>query len=90
MQVHSLFPCTYIVVMPSSNSDTEAQINEPLFVEEVVVEVKRWPSIGEDYTMFEAMQTYDFWVFFVLLLCRVGTGMCVIDNMGQMGKGICV
>ncbi|CAL5337164.1 unnamed protein product [Camellia sinensis] len=47
--------------------DAEAQINVPLFVEEVrkdeddVVEVKRWPSIGEDYTMFEAMQTYDFW-----------------------------
>lgn len=82
--------------MPSSNSDAEAQINEPLFLEEVkkdeddVVEVKRWPSIGEDYTMFEAMQTYDFWVLFVLLLCRVGTGMCVIDNMGQMGKGTCV
>ncbi|KAL7192944.1 hypothetical protein ACSBR2_024704 [Camellia fascicularis] len=89
-----LVPLYYIVVKRSSDSDAEAQINEPLLVEEVkkdeddVVEVKRWPVIGEDHTMFEAMQTFDFWVLFVSFLCGVGTGMCVINNMGQMGRAL--
>nr|GMD08616.1 protein NUCLEAR FUSION DEFECTIVE 4-like [Ipomoea batatas] len=47
--------------------------------------VKTPPVIGEDHTIFEAMKTVDFWILFVSFLCGVGTGLAVMNNMGQMG-----
>ncbi|KAH9317788.1 hypothetical protein KI387_019557 [Taxus chinensis] len=46
---------------------------------------RRKPRIGEDHTIFEAMQKFDFWLLFLAFLCGVGTGMAVINNMGQIG-----
>lgn len=43
------------------------------------------PRIGEDHTIFQAMQKFDFWLLFFAFLCGVGTGMAVINNMGQIG-----
>ncbi|XP_049374950.1 protein NUCLEAR FUSION DEFECTIVE 4-like [Solanum verrucosum] len=43
------------------------------------------PLIGEDHTIFEAMRTVDFWVLFFSFLCGVGTGLAVMNNLGQMG-----
>ncbi|KAH9667300.1 Nodulin-like domain-containing protein [Citrus sinensis] len=34
------------------------------------------------------LQTYDFWILFASFLCGVGTGMCVMNNMGQMGLAL--
>ncbi|KAK3194280.1 hypothetical protein Dsin_025590 [Dipteronia sinensis] len=55
---------------------------------EVAEEVKRRPVIGEDHTIFEAMRTVDFWILFLSFLCGVGTGMAVMNNMGQMGLAL--
>ncbi|KAM1760754.1 hypothetical protein EV1_003457 [Malus domestica] len=49
------------------------------------VEAKRRPVLGEDHTIFEAMRTLDFWILFVSFLCGVGTGLAVMNNMGQIG-----
>lgn len=62
-------------------------VNEDLKVEKVD-QTKRKPSIGEDHTIFEMMQTLDFWILFMSFLCGVGTGMCVINNMAQMGLAL--
>lgn len=80
------------------NPDVEGQVVEPLLnpearvekTEEVeaVAEVKRKPMIGEDHTIFEAISTVDFWILFVSFLCGVGTGMAVMNNMGQMGLAL--
>ncbi|KAG0484268.1 hypothetical protein HPP92_008347 [Vanilla planifolia] len=43
------------------------------------------PEIGEDHTIWEAMRKLEFWVLFVSFLCGVGTGLTVMNNMGQMG-----
>ncbi|XP_006367793.1 protein NUCLEAR FUSION DEFECTIVE 4-like [Solanum tuberosum] len=43
------------------------------------------PVIGEDHTIFEAMRTVDFWILFFSFLCGVGTGLAVMNNLGQMG-----
>lgn len=43
------------------------------------------PRIGEDHTIFQAIQKFDFWLLFFAFLCGVGTGMAVINNMGQIG-----
>ncbi|KAG4163205.1 hypothetical protein ERO13_D01G157600v2 [Gossypium hirsutum] len=53
----------------------------------VLVE-KTKPVIGEEHTIMEAMQTWDFWVLFTSFLCGVGTGMAVINNMAQIGLAL--
>ncbi|KAJ8771021.1 hypothetical protein K2173_023346 [Erythroxylum novogranatense] len=57
-------------------------------LEDVSTSTKRRPVIGEDHRVFEMMQTVDFWILFVSFLCGVGTGMCVMNNMGQMGLAL--
>ncbi|XP_042509207.1 protein NUCLEAR FUSION DEFECTIVE 4-like [Macadamia integrifolia] len=49
---------------------------------------KRKPVIGEDHTIIEAVGTPDFWILFVSFLCGVGTGLAVMNNMGQMGLAL--
>ncbi|XP_064948819.1 protein NUCLEAR FUSION DEFECTIVE 4-like isoform X1 [Musa acuminata AAA Group] len=51
-------------------------------------EGKGRPEIGEDHTIVEAVKTVDFWVLFSSFLCGVGTGMAVMNNMGQMGLAL--
>lgn len=53
-----------------------------------VVEGKKKPVIGEDHTIVEALKTVDFWILFVSFLCGVGTGLAVMNNMGQMGLAL--
>lgn len=52
------------------------------------VETKPKPVIGEEHTIMEMVKTVDFWVLFVSFLCGVGTGLCVMNNMGQMGLAL--
>lgn len=87
-------PIYFTLAKPNSNS-AEEQHNETLLVQnkegailEDVLETKRSPIIGEDHTILEAMCTFDFWVLFVSFLCGVGTGMCVLNNLGQMGRAL--
>ncbi|KAJ9132707.1 hypothetical protein P3X46_033545 [Hevea brasiliensis] len=53
-----------------------------------VAEIKRKPVIGEDHTIFEAMMKLDFWILFISFLCGVGTGLAVMNNMGQIGLAL--
>lgn len=49
---------------------------------------KRVPLIGEEHTIVEALRTVDFWVLFISFLCGVGTGLAVMNNMGQIGLAL--
>lgn len=51
-------------------------------------ERRRAPEIGEEHTIMEAVKTVEFWVLFVSFLCGVGTGLAVMNNMGQMGLAL--
>ncbi|OAY52313.1 protein NUCLEAR FUSION DEFECTIVE 4 [Manihot esculenta] len=53
-----------------------------------VAEMRKKPVIGEDHTIFEAMTKLDFWILFVSFLCGVGTGLAVMNNMGQIGLAL--
>ncbi|KAJ0077586.1 hypothetical protein Patl1_36056 [Pistacia atlantica] len=53
-----------------------------------VVEIKRTPNLGEEHTISEALKTVDFWILFVSFLCGVGTGLAVMNNMGQIGLAL--
>ncbi|CAN4107374.1 unnamed protein product [Withania somnifera] len=69
----------------------EMEKKEVVVVEEentVPAMEKRAPVIGEDHTIFEAMKTLDFWILFVSFLCGVGTGLTVMNNLGQMGLAL--
>ncbi|KAG8368109.1 hypothetical protein BUALT_Bualt15G0011000 [Buddleja alternifolia] len=46
---------------------------------------RRRPVVGEEHTVFEALRSVDFWILFVSFLCGVGTGLAVMNNLGQMG-----
>ncbi|PRQ21879.1 putative major facilitator superfamily domain-containing protein [Rosa chinensis] len=67
-------------VVPSSSSSSEDDV--------AVVERRRRPVIGEEHTIFEAMRTLDFWILFVSFLCGVGTGLAVMNNLGQIGLAL--
>ncbi|MCO5571622.1 hypothetical protein L7F22_025368 [Adiantum nelumboides] len=45
-------------------------------------------KLGDDFTVVEALRTVDFWLLFFCFLCGVGTGMAVINNMGQIGESM--
>lgn len=68
-------------------TETETRV-EKAGLEGPVEERRGQPLIGEDHTIFEAMRTVDFWILFVSFLCGVGTGMAVMNNMGQMGLAL--
>ncbi|XP_020238013.1 protein NUCLEAR FUSION DEFECTIVE 4 [Cajanus cajan] len=44
--------------------------------------------VGEEHTIWEALKTVDFWILFVSFLCGVGTGLAVMNNMGQIGLAL--
>ncbi|KAL8027845.1 hypothetical protein ABFX02_14G123300 [Erythranthe guttata] len=49
---------------------------------------KRKPILGEEHTIMEALSTVDFWILFGSFLCGVGTGLAVMNNLGQMGLAL--
>jgi len=57
-------------------------------VEEEGLVEKRAPVVGEEHTILEALKSVDFWILFVSFLCGVGTGLAVMNNMGQIGLAL--
>lgn len=62
--------------------------SEAVAAAEEVVVVQRGPVVGEEHTILEALRTLDFWILFVSFLCGVGTGLAVMNNMGQIGLAL--
>ncbi|WCJ39842.1 Major facilitator superfamily protein [Euphorbia peplus] len=73
------------LLLSEEHKVAEADENEEVEVQE---EIKRKPEIGEEHTIMEALMTMDFWVMFVSFLCGVGTGLAVMNNMGQIGLAL--
>lgn len=78
----------------SENIDVEQTVTEPLLAEaekkeEPTALLERGkPVLGEEHTIMEALKTVDFWILFVSFLCGVGTGLAVMNNLGQMGLAL--
>ncbi|KAG0580582.1 hypothetical protein KC19_4G184400 [Ceratodon purpureus] len=47
---------------------------------------KRRPRRGEDFKLRQALVKADFWLLFLTFFCGVGTGVTVINNLGQIGE----
>lgn len=54
----------------------------------VRVRRRRGPHRGEDFTLLQALIKADFWLLFFSLLLGSGSGLTVIDNLGQMSQSL--
>ncbi|XP_051117123.1 protein NUCLEAR FUSION DEFECTIVE 4-like [Andrographis paniculata] len=54
----------------------------------VRIKRRRRPHRGEDFTMMEALIKADFWLIFFSLMLGSGSGLTVIDNLGQMSESL--
>ncbi|MBA0791566.1 hypothetical protein Gohar_016140 [Gossypium harknessii] len=54
----------------------------------VRVKRRRGPHRGEDFTLMQALIKADLWLIFVSLLLGSGSGLTVIDNLGQMSQSL--
>ncbi|KAE8695718.1 ZNF511 protein [Hibiscus syriacus] len=80
-------------LLPASERQKRiAQLQAKLFqaAAEGAVRVKRrrGPHRGEDFTMTQALIKADFWLIFFSLLLGSGSGLTVIDNLGQMSQSL--
>ncbi|KAG6553251.1 hypothetical protein Mapa_004985 [Marchantia paleacea] len=57
-------------------------------VAEGAVKLKRrkGPRRGENFTLAQTLVKADFWLLFFTFVCGSGSGLTVIDNLGQMGE----
>jgi len=49
---------------------------------------KAGPRRGEDFTMKQAAVKADFWLLFFGVVCGAGSGLMVIDNLGQISQSL--
>ncbi|ESQ46317.1 hypothetical protein EUTSA_v10000696mg [Eutrema salsugineum] len=54
----------------------------------VRVKRRRGPHRGEDFTLTQVLVKADFWLIFISLLLGSGSGLTVIDNLGQMSQSL--
>ncbi|KAL6960411.1 hypothetical protein U1Q18_038177 [Sarracenia purpurea var. burkii] len=54
----------------------------------VRIKRRRGPHRGEDFTLMQALIKADFWLLFFSLLLGSGSGLTVIDNLGQMSQSL--
>ena len=47
---------------------------------------RKGPRRGEDFTLTQALIKADFWLLFFSLACGAGSGLTVIDNLGQISQ----
>ncbi|KAK4751480.1 hypothetical protein SAY87_004962 [Trapa incisa] len=54
----------------------------------VRIKRRRGPRRGEDFTLMQALIKADLWLIFFSLLLGSGSGLTVIDNLGQMSQSL--
>jgi len=65
-----------------------AQLQVRLVEGAVRINRRRGPYMGEDFTLAQALIKADFWLMFFSLLFGSGSGLTVIDNLGQMSQSL--
>ncbi|KAM0834269.1 hypothetical protein ACQ4PT_063709 [Festuca glaucescens] len=69
-------------------AELQARLFQAAAVGAVRVKRRRGPRRGEDFTLLQAMIKADFWLLFFSLLLGSGSGLTVIDNLGQMSQSL--
>ncbi|XP_008790753.1 protein NUCLEAR FUSION DEFECTIVE 4 [Phoenix dactylifera] len=66
----------------------QARLFQAAAVGAVRVKKRKGPHRGEDFTLIQALIKADFWLLFLSLLFGSGSGLTVIDNLGQMSQSL--
>ncbi|KAL6996938.1 hypothetical protein U1Q18_007062 [Sarracenia purpurea var. burkii] len=66
----------------------QAQLFQAAAEGAVRVKRKKGPRRGEDFTLMQALVKADFWLIFFSLVLASGSGLTVIDNLGQMCQSL--
>ncbi|XWS51425.1 hypothetical protein CRYUN_Cryun12cG0175300 [Craigia yunnanensis] len=66
----------------------QAKLFQAAAVGAVRVKRKRGPRRGEDFTLLQALIKADFWLMFFSLVLASGSGLTVIDNLGQICQSL--
>ncbi|KVH92809.1 protein NUCLEAR FUSION DEFECTIVE 4-like [Cynara cardunculus var. scolymus] len=66
----------------------QAKLAQAVAIGAVRVKRRRGPHRGEDFTLAQALVKADFWLIFWSLLLGSGSGLTVIDNLGQMSQSL--
>ena len=69
-------------------AELQARLFQAAAVGAVRVKRRKGPRRGEDFTLIQAMIKADFWLLFFSLLLGSGSGLTVIDNLGQMSQSL--
>ncbi|CAO2179818.1 unnamed protein product [Urochloa humidicola] len=69
-------------------AELQARLVQAAAVGAVRVKRRRGPRRGEDFTLMQALIKADFWLLFFSLLLGSGSGLTVIDNLGQMSQSL--
>ncbi|KAK3122240.1 hypothetical protein QOZ80_8BG0666950 [Eleusine coracana subsp. coracana] len=69
-------------------AELQAKLFQAAAVGAVRVKRRRGPRRGEDFTLMQALIKADFWLLFFSLLLGSGSGLTVIDNLGQMSQSL--
>jgi hypothetical protein len=69
-------------------AELQAKLFQAAAVGAVRVKRRRGPRRGEDFTLTQALVKADFWLLFFSLLLGSGSGLTVIDNLGQMSQSL--
>ncbi|KAL6661864.1 hypothetical protein ACP70R_001248 [Stipagrostis hirtigluma subsp. patula] len=69
-------------------AELQAKLFQAAAVGAVRVKRRKGPRRGEDFTLTQALIKADFWLLFFSLLLGSGSGLTVIDNLGQMSQSL--
>ncbi|KAK7343382.1 hypothetical protein VNO77_12073 [Canavalia gladiata] len=91
-----LDPVAVKVVTESSNGDSNNTLSAPTSKSDAVtVKETRWwqnvfspPDRGEDYTILQALFSFDMILLFIAGTCGCGGTLTAIDNLGQIGASL--
>ncbi|XP_066353835.1 protein NUCLEAR FUSION DEFECTIVE 4-like [Miscanthus floridulus] len=69
-------------------AELQTRLFQAAAVGAVRVKRRKGPRRGEDFTLMQALIKADFWLLFFSLLLGSGSGLTVIDNLGQMSQSL--
>ncbi|CAD6245874.1 unnamed protein product [Miscanthus lutarioriparius] len=69
-------------------AELQTRLFQAAAVGAVRVKRRKGPHRGEDFTLMQALIKADFWLLFFSLLLGSGSGLTVIDNLGQMSQSL--
>ncbi|XP_020570811.1 protein NUCLEAR FUSION DEFECTIVE 4-like isoform X2 [Phalaenopsis equestris] len=70
------------------NQQVQAELFQAAPVGAVRVQSRRGLNRGENFTLCQAFIEADFWLLFISLLLGSGSGLTVMDNLGQMSQSL--